>query len=157
MKTMPPTRLRERAAAIVFALGVGLGVSPCWLVGLEGVAVAAGADAATAQVLFEDGKRLAAAIVVLRDERRTLDDHAAALGELRERALATIGQTTAAAVRDLGGELRYWTTRSEVGQLDVAWAVQHAEQDEAERLERSRDQGFKELDRALDQVLEDME
>ncbi|HQY64385.1 MAG: hypothetical protein IPF92_17080 [Myxococcales bacterium] len=61
MKTMPPTRLRERAAAIVFALGVGLGVSPCWLVGLEGVAVAAGADAATAQVLFEDGKRLAAA------------------------------------------------------------------------------------------------
>jgi TolA-binding protein len=102
------------------------------------------------------GKRLAAAIVVLRDERRTLDDHAAALGELRERALATIGQTTAAAVRDLGGELRYWTTRSEVGLLDVAWAVQHAEQDEAERLERSRDQSFKELDRALDQVLEDM-
>ena len=65
-------------------------------------------------------------------------------------------QTTAAAVRDLGAELQYWTTRSEVGLLDVAWAVQHAEQDEAERLERSRDQSFKELDRALDQVLEDM-
>ena len=102
------------------------------------------------------GKRLAAAIVVLRDERRKLDDYAAELGELRERALATVGQTTAAAVRDLGGELRYWTTRSEVGLLDVAWAVQHAEQDEAERLERSRDQSFKELDRALDQVLEDL-
>lgn len=101
-------------------------------------------------------KRLAAAIVVLREERRKLDDYAAELGELRERALDTIGQTTAAAVRDVGAELRYWTTRSEVGLLDVAWAVQHAEQNEAERLERSRDQGFKELDRALDQVLEDM-
>ena len=60
-------------------------------------------------------------------------------------------------MKDLSADLRYWTIRSEVGQLDVAWAVQHAEQDEAERLERSRDQGFKELDRALDQVLEDME
>jgi hypothetical protein len=60
-------------------------------------------------------------------------------------------------MKDLGADLRYWTTRSEVGQLDVAWAVQHAEQDEAEQLERTRDQGFKELDRALDQVLEDMQ
>ncbi len=101
-------------------------------------------------------KRLAAAIVVLRDERRKLDEYAAELGELRERALGTIGQTTAAAVRDVGAELRYWTIRSEVGLLDVAWAVQHGEQDEAERLERSRDQGFKELDRALDQVLEEL-
>ena len=93
---------------------------------------------------------------MLREERRKLDEYAAELTELRERALTTIGQTTAAAVRDLGAELRYWTTRSEVGLLDVAWAVQHSEQDAAEQLERSRDQGFKELDRALDQVLEEL-
>jgi len=101
-------------------------------------------------------QRLAAALVVLREERRRLDEHAADLRELRERALTTIGQTTAAAVRDLGAELRYWTTRSEVGLLDVAWAVQHAEQDRAEQLERRRDQSYKELDRALDQVLEEL-
>jgi tetratricopeptide (TPR) repeat protein len=112
--------------------------------------------AARGKVEAAANKRLAAAIVVLRDERRKLDEYAADLAELRERALGTIGQTTAAAVRDVGAELRYWTTRSEVGLLDVAWAVQHAEQDEAERLERSRDQGYKELDRALDQVLEEL-
>ena len=112
--------------------------------------------AARGKVEAAASKRLAAAIVVLREERRKLDEYAAELTELRERALTTIGQTTAAAVRDLGAELRYWTTRSEVGLLDVAWAVQHSEQDAAEQLERSRDQGFKELDRALDQVLEEL-
>ena len=102
-------------------------------------------------------RRLAAAVIVLREERANLDQYAGKLAELRERSLATVGTTTAAAVRDLGAELRYWTTRSEVGQLDVAWALQHAEQDEAEQLERSRDQGFKELDRALDQVMEEID
>lgn len=113
--------------------------------------------AARAKLEAAANKRLAAAIVVLREERQNLDQYAAELAELRERALAAVGQTTAAAVRDVGAELRYWTTRSEVGLLDVAWALQHAEQDEAERLERSRDLGFKELDRSLDQVLEEIE
>jgi len=102
-------------------------------------------------------KRLTAALVVLREERQNLDRYAGELRELGERAYPTIGQTTAAAVRDLGAELKYWTTRSEVGQLDVAWAVQHSEQDEAEQLERTRDQGLRELDRALDQVMEEIE
>ena len=102
-------------------------------------------------------KRLTAALVVLREERQNLDQYAGELRELGERAYPTIGQTTAAAVRDLGAELKYWTTRSEVGQLDVAWAVQHSEQDEAEQLERTRDQGLRELDRALDQVMEEIE
>ena len=119
----------------------------------------ADARLAAARVKLEAAasKRLAAAIVVLRAERQNLDQYAAELGELRERALTAVGQTAAAAVRDVGAELRYWTTRSEVGLLDVAWALQHAEQDEAERLERGRDLGFKELDRSLDQVLEEIE
>ncbi len=102
-------------------------------------------------------KRLTSALVVLREERQNLDQYLGELTELGERAYTTIGQTTAAAVRDVGAELRYWTMRSEVGQLDVAWAVQHSEQDEAEQLERTRDQGLKELDRALDQVMEEIE
>jgi len=102
-------------------------------------------------------KRLASALVVLREERQNLEQYAGEMSELGERAYTTIGQTTAAAVRDLGAELKYWTVRSEVGQLDVAWAVQHSEQAEAELLERTRDQGLKELDRALDQVMEEIE
>ncbi len=113
--------------------------------------------AARSKLELAANKRLAAAIVVLREERQNLDQYAAELADVRERSLATVGMTTAAAVRDVGAELRYWTTRSEVGQLDVAWALQHAEQDEAERLERSRDQGLRELDRALDQVLEEID
>lgn len=102
-------------------------------------------------------KRLAAAIVVLREERQNLDQYAGEFAELRPRAQSTVGETTAAAVRDVRGELRYWTLRSEVGLLDVAWAIQAGEQDEAERLERTRDQAIKELDRALDQVMEAIE
>jgi prefoldin subunit 5 len=102
-------------------------------------------------------KRLAAAIVVLREERANLDQYAGEFAELGPRANATVGETTAAAVRDVRGELRYWTLRSEVGLLDVAHAMQAGEQDEAERLERTRDQAIKELDRALDQVMEAIE
>lgn len=101
-------------------------------------------------------KRLTGALVILREEHANLEQYAGELAELRERSLLTIGATAAAAMKDLAADLRYWTIRSEVGQLDVAWAVQHAEQEEAEQLERTRDQGIKELDRALDQVLEDM-
>ena len=110
--------------------------------------------AARVKIEVAAARRLAAAIVVLREERQNLDQYAAELAELRPRALSTVGETTAAAVRDVRGELRYWTLRSEVGLLDVAWAIQAGEQDEAERLERTRDQAIKELDRALDQVME---
>ena len=113
-------------------------------------------DAARDRLTIAANKRLAGALVVLREEHANLEQYAGELALLRERSLQTVGQTAAAAMKDLGADLRYWTTRSEVGQLDVAWAVQHAEQDEAEQLERIRDQGFKELDRALDQVLGDM-
>lgn len=122
------------------------------------IARIARADAAlaSARVKIEvaAARRLAAAIVVLREERDNLDQYAAEFAELRERSLATVGETTAAAVRDVRGELKYWTLRSEVGLLDVAWALQAGEQEEAERLERTRDQAIKDLDRALDQVLE---
>lgn len=110
--------------------------------------------AARVRVELAAAKRLAAAIVVLREERANLDRYDDELAELRPRSLAAVGETTAAAVRDVRGELRYWTLRSEVGLLDVAWAIQAGEQDEAERLERTRDQAIKELDRALDQVTE---
>ncbi len=102
-------------------------------------------------------RRLAATIVVLREERQNLDDYAKTLASLQPQALEVIGQTTAAVVRDLGAELGYWTTRSEVGQLDVVWAKQRAEQDGAEQLERHRDLGLKQLERALDQMVEDLE
>ena len=114
-------------------------------------------DRARDRLSIAANKRLTGALVVLREEHANLEIYAGELAELRERSLLTVGATAAAAMKDLGADLRYWTTRSEVGQLDVAWAVQHAEQDEAEQMERTRDQGFKELDRALDQVLEDMQ
>lgn len=113
--------------------------------------------AARVKVEVAAARRLAAAIVVLREERQNLDQYAGEFAELRPRAQTTVGETTAAAVRDVRGELRYWTLRSEVGLLDVAWAVQAGEQDEAERLERTRDQALKELDHALDQVMEAIE
>ena len=114
-------------------------------------------EAARSKLEIAANRRLVDALVVLREERENLDRYLGELTELGERAHATVGQATAAAVRDLGGELKYWTTRSEVGQLDVAWAVQHSEQTEAEQLERTRDQALRELDRALDQVMEEIE
>ncbi|HEY0135663.1 MAG TPA: hypothetical protein VGB85_16380, partial [Nannocystis sp.] len=114
-------------------------------------------EAARTKLELAANRRLTDALVILREERENLDRYLGELSELGERAYATIGQATAAAVRDLGGELKYWTTRSEVGQLDVAWAVQHSEQREAEQLERTRDQSLRELDRALDQVMEEIE
>lgn len=110
--------------------------------------------AARVKVEVAAAKRLTAAIVVLREERDNLDNYAAEFAELGERSITAVGETTAAAVRDVRGELRYWTLRSEVGLLDVAWALQAGEQGEAERLERTRDQAIRDLDRALDQVLE---
>jgi TolA-binding protein len=102
-------------------------------------------------------QRLARALVVLREEHDNLARYAAEFTDLRARALTTVGEATAAAVRDVRAELGYWTVRAEVGLLDVAWALQASEQDEAERLERTRDQSYKELDRALDEVMEALE
>ena len=56
---------------------------------------------------------------------------------------------------DVVGELANLVTRSEVGLLDVAWAIQEVEAEEIRRLELTRDRDLRELDRVLEQALED--
>jgi len=47
--------------------------------------------------------------------------------------------------------------RSEVGLLDVAWAMKEAETDEIQRLEIERARELREIDRAIEMGLEDVE
>ena len=60
-----------------------------------------------------------------------------------------------ASYRDSVGELANLVTRSEVGLLDVAWAIQEMEAEEIRRLEQTRDRDMRELDRVIEQALED--
>jgi tetratricopeptide (TPR) repeat protein len=102
------------------------------------------------------GRRLARAITVLVEERKNLDRY---LGELQHQLGRTrdlVGQVVQASLQDVAVELRNLTMRSEVGLLDVAWAVQEEEMQEIQRLETIRDRDMRELDRARDQGLEEL-
>lgn len=114
-------------------------------------------DAARARVLKAADARLARALVVLREERDNLTRHAAELDALRPRAEALAAEAALAAVRDVAADLRYWTTRAEVGLLDVAWATKEAELEQARDLERAQGRNTKAFDRAIEGALEDSE
>ncbi|MFO7565598.1 MAG: hypothetical protein R6X02_23345 [Enhygromyxa sp.] len=99
------------------------------------------------------GKRLRRAMQILREERLNLDSYAAELGDKKADARELVGQVMQASYRDVVGELANLVTRSEVGLLDVAWAIQEVEAEQIRRLEQSRDRDLRELDRVLDQAL----
>jgi hypothetical protein len=66
-----------------------------------------------------------------------------------------VGQVMQASYRDVVGELANLVTRSEVGLLDVAWAIQEVEAEEIRRLETTRERDLGELDRVLRQAMQE--
>jgi tetratricopeptide (TPR) repeat protein len=101
------------------------------------------------------GRRLRRAIQILREERVNLDNYQEELTGKKSEARVLVGEVMQASYRDVVGELANLVTRSEVGLLDVAWAIQEVEAEQIRRLERSRDRELRELDRLLDQALGD--
>ncbi len=98
------------------------------------------------------GRRLKRAIQIVREERINLDAYQIELSDQEAVARDLIGQVMQASYRDVVGELANLVTRSEVGLLDVAWAIQEVESEEIRRLETTRDRDMRELDRVLDQM-----
>ena len=101
------------------------------------------------------GRRLERAIQIIREERVNLDAYKAELADQKGSGRVLVGEVMQASYRDAVGELANLVTRSEVGLLDVAWAIQEMEAEEIRRLEQSRDRDMRELDRVIDQALED--
>jgi tetratricopeptide (TPR) repeat protein len=101
------------------------------------------------------GRRLRRAIQILREERVNLDNYAEELTGKKAEARVLVGEVMQASYRDVVGELANLVTRSEVGLLDVAWAIQEVEAEEIRRLEQNRSRDIRELDRVLEQALED--
>ncbi len=101
------------------------------------------------------GRRLRRAIQILREERVNLDNYKTELTGKKAEARTLVGEVMQASYRDVVGELANLVTRSEVGLLDVAWAIQEVEAEEIRRLEQHRDRDLRELDRVVDQAVED--
>ena len=101
------------------------------------------------------GRRLERAIQILREERVNLDAYKVELNEKKGEGRVLIGEVMQASYRDSVGELANLVTRSEVGLLDVAWAIQEMEAEEIRRLEQTRDRDMRELDRVIEQAMED--
>lgn len=101
------------------------------------------------------GRRLERAILILRQERVNLDAYKAELADQKAEGRVLVGEVMQASYRDVVGELANLVTRSEVGLLDVAWAIQEMEAEEIRRLETARDRDMRELDRVIDQAMED--
>jgi tetratricopeptide (TPR) repeat protein len=114
--------------------------------------VAAGRESLDASAL----RRLERAMGVLVEERAKLDGYRVEMDGYIGKTRALVGEVMQASLQDVSGELKNFTMRSEVGLLDVAWAVQEEEAMEIQRLETIRDRDLRELDRALDQGLEDL-
>lgn len=101
------------------------------------------------------GRRLRRAIQILREERVNLDRYKLELEDKKGEARELVGEVMQASYRDVVGELANLVTRSEVGLLDVAWAIQEVESEEIRRLETTRDRETRELQRVLDAALEE--
>ncbi|MBX7081419.1 MAG: hypothetical protein K1X88_19615 [Nannocystaceae bacterium] len=103
------------------------------------------------------GKRLEGAVTVLTQERANLDAYLAELTGTKTNAKVLVADVLAASYADVVTELSSLVLRSEVGLLDVAWAMKEAETDEIHRLEVERDRELREIDRAVEMGLEDVE
>ncbi len=101
-------------------------------------------------------KRLAKAMIVMSEERANLDRYRTELDATRGRTRTLVSEVMSATYRDVVGELHNQVMRSEVGLLDVAWAMKEAETDEVHRLELERDRTLGELDEAVNMGLEEL-
>ena len=101
------------------------------------------------------GRRLARAIQIIREERVNLDRYKQELEQKTGETRELVGEVMQASYRDVVGELANLVTRSEVGLLDVAWAIQEVEAEEIRRLETARERDLRELDRIIDAAMED--
>ena len=90
-------------------------------------------------------------------ERANLDRYLVELGSYTEDTRVLAGEVMQASFHDVMAEVSNLVTRSEVGLLDVAWAVQAAEAEEIQRLETERARDLKEVDRVLEEALEAVE
>jgi hypothetical protein len=102
-------------------------------------------------------KRLAKALTIMAEERANLDQYRTELDATRGRTKELVAEVMSATYRDVVGELHNQVMRSEVGLLDVAWAMKEAETDEVHRLELERDRTLGELDEAVKMGLEELE
>jgi hypothetical protein len=103
------------------------------------------------------GARLQGAIAILVEERALLDQYVVELGAAKGRTKDLVAEVMSAAYRDVVAELGNLVMRSEVGLLDVAWAMKEAETDAVQHLEQERDRDVRDLDRSLDMGLEELE
>ena len=102
------------------------------------------------------GVRLTYAMRVLAEERANLDAYLAEYRALAGKTKDLVSTVLAAGYRDVVRELRTLVLRSEVGLLDVAWAMKEVEQKAVERLEQERTRNLQELDRLLESSLEEL-
>lgn len=101
-------------------------------------------------------RRLRDAIRILEEERGNLEAYLAELEQLRGPGTELVGEVLEASYRDVVAEAENMATRSEVGLLDVAWAIQEVEAAEIRRLEGNRARDLEELERVLTQGLEEL-
>lgn len=102
-------------------------------------------------------KRLAKAMIIMAEERANLDLYRTELDTTRGRTKDLAAEVMSATYRDVVSELHNQVMRSEVGLLDVAWAMKEAETDEVHRLELDRDRTLGELDEAVKMGLEELQ
>lgn len=102
-------------------------------------------------------KRLGKALTIMAEERANLDQYRSELDVTRGRTKDLVAEVMSATYRDVVSELHNQVMRSEVGLLDVAWAMKDAETEEVRRLEIERDQTLGELDEAVKMGLEELE
>lgn len=115
------------------------------------------ADKARGNLDRSAGKRLEGAVVVLTEERANLDAYLTELIGAKGTTKSLVAEVLAASYADVVVELQSLVLRSEVGLLDVAWAMKEAETDEIQRLEIERDRQMREIDRAIEMGLEDVQ
>ncbi len=119
-------------------------------------ALLAAADEARGALDRAAGVRLTYAMRVLAEERANLDAYLVEFEALEAKATDLVSTVLAAGYRDVVRELRTLVLRSEVGLLDVAWAMKEVEQKAVERLEQEQTRNLQELDRLLEAGLEEL-
>lgn len=114
-------------------------------------------DAAKVALETTARRRLEKATIVIAQERTNITGYREELGALEGRTRSDVAEVLAATHVDVYGELANFVMRSEVGLLDVAWAMKDAETDQVHQLEVNRDRDLRELDRAVEMGLEALE
>jgi tetratricopeptide (TPR) repeat protein len=101
--------------------------------------------------------RLQEAITILVEERTNLDRYLVELTGAKTHTKDLVSEVLESAYRDVVGEVANMVLRSEVGLLDVAWSMKEAETEAIHTLEVERDRDMRELNRAVEMGLEELE